>query len=185
MTEPQAAPPAPSPACRRTALGEPSSKITARQRQVLDFIELQMRERGYPPSVREIGDAVGLTSPSTRHLAPSSAPPARAAASRRRLEARYRRRRAVVGLLLAGVVGGAALVADSVLTGPGGVPASAAGTGTAPARSGMVVRAAAGDSLWSIATAHHGRASITRYVEALIDLNGGTVIRVGQLVRLP
>ncbi len=67
MTEPQAAPPAPSPAVRRTALGEPSSKITARQRQVLDFIELQMRERGYPPSVREIGEAIGLTSPSTVH----------------------------------------------------------------------------------------------------------------------
>jgi len=43
------------------------SKITARQRQVLDFIEQQMRERGYPPSVREIGSAVGLTSPSTVH----------------------------------------------------------------------------------------------------------------------
>jgi repressor LexA len=43
------------------------SKITARQRQVLDFIEQAMRERGYPPSVREIGEAIGLTSPSTVH----------------------------------------------------------------------------------------------------------------------
>lgn len=43
------------------------SKITARQRQVLEFIEQQMRERGFPPSVREIGEAVGLTSPSTVH----------------------------------------------------------------------------------------------------------------------
>lgn len=42
-------------------------KITARQRAILDVIERQMRERGYPPSVREIGDAVGLTSPSTVH----------------------------------------------------------------------------------------------------------------------
>jgi repressor LexA len=41
--------------------------ITARQREILDFIESQMRERGYPPSVREIGEAVGLTSPSTVH----------------------------------------------------------------------------------------------------------------------
>ena len=49
----------------------------------------------------------------------------------------------------------------------------------------MVVRAEAGDSLWSIAAAHRGSAPITRYVEALIDLNGGTVITVGQLVRLP
>ncbi len=43
------------------------SKITARQRQVLEFIESQMRERGFPPSVREIGSAIGLTSPSTVH----------------------------------------------------------------------------------------------------------------------
>jgi repressor LexA len=42
-------------------------KLTRRQRQVLMFIEQQIRERGYPPSVREIGEAVGLTSPSTVH----------------------------------------------------------------------------------------------------------------------
>ncbi len=44
-----------------------SVTLTERQRQILDFIEAQMRERGYPPSVREIGEAVGLTSPSTVH----------------------------------------------------------------------------------------------------------------------
>ena len=42
-------------------------KISKRQRDILDFIEQQMRDRGFPPSVREIGDAVGLTSPSTVH----------------------------------------------------------------------------------------------------------------------
>ncbi|MCB1004930.1 MAG: transcriptional repressor LexA [Acidimicrobiales bacterium] len=41
--------------------------LTERQREILDFIDAQMRERGYPPSVREIGEAVGLTSPSTVH----------------------------------------------------------------------------------------------------------------------
>jgi repressor LexA len=41
--------------------------LTARQRQILEIIEAHMRERGYPPSVREIGEAVGLTSPSTVH----------------------------------------------------------------------------------------------------------------------
>jgi repressor LexA len=41
--------------------------ITPRQRAILDMIEVHMRERGYPPSVREIGEAVGLTSPSTVH----------------------------------------------------------------------------------------------------------------------
>jgi repressor LexA len=41
--------------------------LTARQRQILDVIEANMRDHGYPPSVREIGEAVGLTSPSTVH----------------------------------------------------------------------------------------------------------------------
>jgi repressor LexA len=45
----------------------PATKITYRQRQVLEFIEQQTRDRGYPPSVREIGEAIGLTSPSTVH----------------------------------------------------------------------------------------------------------------------
>jgi repressor LexA len=42
-------------------------QLTTRQRQILDCIEASMRERGYPPSVREIGEVVGLTSPSTVH----------------------------------------------------------------------------------------------------------------------
>jgi repressor LexA len=41
--------------------------LTERQREILDFIESQQRERGYPPPVREIGEAVGLTSTSTVH----------------------------------------------------------------------------------------------------------------------
>ena len=41
--------------------------LTGRQQQILDFIDGQISDRGYPPSVREIGDAVGLTSPSTVH----------------------------------------------------------------------------------------------------------------------
>lgn len=41
--------------------------LTARQREILHVIEKSMQERGYPPSVREIGEAVGLNSPSTVH----------------------------------------------------------------------------------------------------------------------
>jgi repressor LexA len=41
--------------------------LTARQRQILEMIEAHMREKGFPPSVREIGEVVGLTSPSTVH----------------------------------------------------------------------------------------------------------------------
>ncbi|MFQ5516915.1 MAG: transcriptional repressor LexA [Acidimicrobiia bacterium] len=41
--------------------------ISTRQRQILDYIRSTVAARGYPPSVREIGDAVGLSSPSTVH----------------------------------------------------------------------------------------------------------------------
>jgi repressor LexA len=43
------------------------SDLTDRQRQVLEFIDAELRRRGYPPSVREIGEAVGLSSSSTVH----------------------------------------------------------------------------------------------------------------------
>ena len=42
-------------------------KLTDRQKAILEFISSQMRDRGFPPSVREIGAEVGLTSPSTVH----------------------------------------------------------------------------------------------------------------------
>lgn len=44
-----------------------SEALTPRQREILLFIEKSMQDRGYPPSVREIGEAVGLNSPSTVH----------------------------------------------------------------------------------------------------------------------
>jgi len=44
-----------------------TEQLTDRQRQVLEFIDGEVRERGYPPSVREIGEAVGLSSSSTVH----------------------------------------------------------------------------------------------------------------------
>jgi repressor LexA len=44
-----------------------ATQLTERQREILMIIDSSMRERGYPPSVREIGQAVGLTSPSTVH----------------------------------------------------------------------------------------------------------------------
>ncbi len=42
-------------------------ELTARQQQVLDHIRETVATRGYPPTVREIGEAVGLSSPSTIH----------------------------------------------------------------------------------------------------------------------
>lgn len=41
--------------------------LSTRQREVLDFITATVADRHYPPSVREIGDALGLSSPSTVH----------------------------------------------------------------------------------------------------------------------
>lgn len=41
--------------------------LTPRQREILEVIDQHQRQRGFPPSVREIGAAVGLTSPSTVH----------------------------------------------------------------------------------------------------------------------
>jgi repressor LexA len=41
--------------------------LTLRQRSILECIETSMEERGFPPSVREIGETVGLNSPSTVH----------------------------------------------------------------------------------------------------------------------
>lgn len=51
--------------------GEPEP-LTDRQREILEMIERTVSERGYPPSVREICAAVGLTSPSTVHTHLSS-----------------------------------------------------------------------------------------------------------------
>src|SRR5918994_97867 len=41
--------------------------LTTRQRRIVEFIAATVRERGYPPTVREIGEAVGLTSSSSVH----------------------------------------------------------------------------------------------------------------------
>jgi repressor LexA len=41
--------------------------LTERQRQILDFLTKYVDAHGYPPTVREIGEAVGLASPSTVH----------------------------------------------------------------------------------------------------------------------
>ena len=41
--------------------------LTSRQRQILDLIKERIAGRGYPPTVREIGEAVGLASPSSVH----------------------------------------------------------------------------------------------------------------------
>ncbi|WP_377864691.1 MarR family transcriptional regulator [Bacillus sp. R86525] len=41
--------------------------LTPRQAQVLTFMQQEVIENGYPPTVREIGEAIGVSSPSTVH----------------------------------------------------------------------------------------------------------------------
>ena len=43
-------------------------KLTVKQQQIYDYIRAFSAQHGYPPSVREIGEAVGLKSPSTVHF---------------------------------------------------------------------------------------------------------------------
>jgi repressor LexA len=45
----------------------PAAQLTARQREILAFVNDHSAQHGYPPTVREIGTAVGLTSSSTVH----------------------------------------------------------------------------------------------------------------------
>ena len=49
--------------------GVPTSKsrLSRRQEQILFFIRESVESRGFPPSIREIGEAVGLSSSSTVH----------------------------------------------------------------------------------------------------------------------
>jgi repressor LexA len=41
--------------------------LTKRQKEIFDYIKRYVRKHGYPPTVREIGKALGLHSPSTVH----------------------------------------------------------------------------------------------------------------------
>ena len=45
----------------------PKQPLSAKQQLILDFLKQQIKQNGYPPTVREICDAVGLSSTSTVH----------------------------------------------------------------------------------------------------------------------
>jgi len=44
------------------------AELSGMQKKIYEYIATSIREQGYPPSVREIGEAVGLKSPSTVHF---------------------------------------------------------------------------------------------------------------------
>jgi len=120
--------------------------------------------------------AVSLPSNSQRYTVVL---PARLADPRPAAEV-YVRRRLLVGLVLVAVVVAVWFGAGSVLANRGGVPASAAAV--RPATTYVVQP---GDTLWSIAAAHHGDAAQSSYVDLLVQRNGGTTVQIGQLLTLP
>jgi len=96
----------------------------------------------------------------------------------------YLRRRVLVVLVLF-------VVGVAVWTGAGRASASrstiaspAQAVAAAPAGSSVYV-ARDGDTMWSIASSHHGEMSQVEYTNQLIELNGGSFIRSGQVVVLP
>jgi hypothetical protein len=93
-------------------------------------------------------------------------------------------RRIVVAAIALAVAVATVTMTMAVLAGFGGVPAVASEASPAPsALSAYVARP--GDTIWSIAAAHRGEIDHGRYVEALIEIKGGTAIDAGQAVRLP
>jgi repressor LexA len=57
--------PSRGPAGRSGITELPADGLTARQHRILETITAAIERHGYPPTMREIGDAVGLTSPSS------------------------------------------------------------------------------------------------------------------------
>ncbi|MEU8261154.1 transcriptional repressor LexA [Micromonospora sp. NPDC048999] len=65
-TRSRATQPAVRPVTPMSSFSDPTTvDLTARQRRILEFIRTWVERHGYPPSVREIGEAVGLVSPSS------------------------------------------------------------------------------------------------------------------------
>lgn len=89
----------------------------------------------------------------------------------------------IVGVAVGVVAAVSSIAAHDVLAGAGGVPASAADGRSALVR--RSITAQPGDSLWSIARVHRGDVPLVRFVDKLVDLNGGPAIAAGQQVILP
>ncbi len=99
----------------------------------------------------------------------------------------YLLRRVVAAVVAASLLAAAAVAIGEFVGAAsdlGGRPAAASeitGAGSSPERH----VAAPGDTLWSIAELYRGDVGQARYVDALVTLNGGASVQVGQAVRLP
>lgn len=98
----------------------------------------------------------------------------------------YVRRRIVVASVFFSLLAALGVGAGNVLANRGGAPASATAVRQAITPGLMTTyQVQPGDTIWSIAENHHGVANLAHYVDDLIELNGGTVVQVGQLITLP
>ena len=73
----------------------------------------------------------------------------------------------------------------SVLANRGGAPASTSAVRPASVSSAASYVVQPGDTIWSIAQRFHGEGSQMRYVDALVAINGGSALQVGQVMTLP
>ena len=90
------------------------------------------------------------------------------------------RRRLLVSLVLIAVIVALWVGAGSVLANRGGAPAS-----TSAVRPATTYLVQSGDTMWSIAARFHGQSSQVGYVDALVAVNGGAALQIGQLMTLP
>lgn len=131
--------------------------------------------------------------PSTRPTSDRRNRPLRADDLRRRRQSRrpnYPLRRLGVSVCAVSVLALAAQVAAGAVGALAGLDSRpAAASEAVPAAGDMLLRsvhvAEPGDTLWSIADRYRGEVDRGRFVDRLIDLNGGTSIQAGQAVRLP
>ena len=90
------------------------------------------------------------------------------------------RRRLLVSFVLVTVVVALWVGAGSVLANRGGAPAS-----TSAVRPATTYVVQPGDTMWSIASRFHGQSSQVGYADALVAVNGGASLQVGQMMSLP
>ena len=108
--------------------------------------------------------------------------PSRMAAGRPSVQI-FVRRRLLVSLVLVAIVVVVWLGAGSVLANREGDTASA--STVRPASSPHVYVARSGDTLWSIAQRFHEQYSQANYLDALISINHGSSVQIGQAITLP
>ncbi len=102
--------------------------------------------------------------------------------------ANYAARRAVaavLGVLLVVSVAVAGAELLGALVDVGSRPAVASAGAAGDALAARIHVAQPGDTLWSIADRYRGDVGHGRFVDALIDANGGASIQIGQAVQLP